>query len=154
MTSPLLGKQYNMKNLLFLIFIASSAIALGKNHPTQQRVDYKMQISLNDQNHTFEGQSQITYYNHSSDTLREIYFHLYFNAFQPGSDMDVRSLWIADPDPRVGDRISKLKPDEYGHQHLKKVVVNGQEVIVTEMGTIAKVVLKNPILPKRKQKFH
>ena len=31
-----------------------------------------------------------------------------FNAFQPGSEMDVRSRTIADPDGRVGDRISKL----------------------------------------------
>ena len=34
-----------------------------------------------------------------------MYYHLYFNAFQPGSMMDVRSRTIEDPDRRVLDRI-------------------------------------------------
>ncbi len=154
MMNPHLGKQYNMKKLLFFFILSTSVVANAKNNPQQQRVDYKMQIELNDQNHQFTGHSQITYYNNSADTLNEIFVHLYFNAFQPGSDMDVRSLWIEDPDPRVGDRISKLKPEEYGHQHLGKVTINGKEGNVTEMGTIAKVVLKNPILPGKKAKIN
>ena len=76
----------------------------------QQEVHYKMQVKLNDADHQFDGHTDLTYTNNSSDTLREIFFHLYFNAFQPGSDMDIRSLWIDDPDPRVTDRISKLTP--------------------------------------------
>ena len=48
------------------------------------------------------------------DTLTRVFYHLQFNAFQPGSEMDVRSRTISDPDPRVGDRISKLSPSEIG----------------------------------------
>ena len=41
--------------------------------------------------------------------LNKVFFHLYYNAFQPGSMMDVRSRTIADPDSRVGNRIYHLK---------------------------------------------
>ena len=57
----------------------------------------------------------MVYTNNSPDTLTKVFYHLYFNAFQPGSEMDVRSRTIKDPDGRVGDRISKLNEDEIGY---------------------------------------
>mgnify|MGYP000505818947 FL=1 len=60
----------------------------------QQRVQYEMSVSLNDQDHSFQGKTKLVYTNNSPDTLREVFFHLYFNAFQPGSEMDVRSRKI------------------------------------------------------------
>ncbi len=142
-----------MKKLLFIPLYLLSLVTWAKKQPQQQEVNYKMSIELNDNNHQFIGTSDITYNNNSSDTLSELFVHLYFNAFQTGSEMDVRSLWIADPDSRVGDRISKLKPEEYGHQHLKTVSVNGAEGVIQEMGTIAKIKLQKPILPGKKAKI-
>ena len=66
----------------------------------------------------YSGTQQLTYTNHSPDTLSQVFYHLYFNAFQPESDMDIRSRTIKDPDPRVGDRISKLNDDEIGFLHV------------------------------------
>lgn len=142
-----------MKQIFLFTLLALPFAVLAKQRPNQQEVNYKMSVELDDNNHQFKGHSEIEYFNHSKDTLMEIYVHLYFNAFQPGSEMDVRSLWIADPDPRVGDRISKLKPDEYGHQHIQTIQVNGQACDVLEMGTIAKIKLKRPILPCKKAKI-
>ncbi len=115
----------------------------------QQEVHYKMQVKLNDANHQFDGHTDLTYTNNSSDTLREIFFHLYFNAFQPGSDMDIRSLWIDDPDPRVTDRISKLTPEQYGQQHIQRLTLNGKKIDAQqEQGTIVRFDLSTqPILP-------
>ena len=56
----------------------------------------------------------LTYWNNSPDTIRQVFFHLYFNAFRPGSEMDVRSRTIVDPDRRVGGRIAELAPGEIG----------------------------------------
>ena len=47
--------------------------------------------------------------------------HLYYNAFQPGSMMDVRSRTIEDPDSRVEDRIAKLSKTEIGFQKIESI---------------------------------
>lgn len=111
----------------------------------QQRADYKIDFSLDHTTHKFEGKQTINYTNNSPDALSRLYYHLYFNAFQPGSSMDYRSLYISDPDPRVSDRISKLQPEEYGHQHVKSLRVNGKSVSFSENETILEVVLDTPI---------
>ena len=74
----------------------------------QQKADYTMEIDLDVVRRTFSGSSEIRYTNASPDTLMRLYFHLFFNAFRPGSAMDVRSRMLPDPDPRVGARIAGL----------------------------------------------
>jgi hypothetical protein len=145
-----------MKNLLtlsILTFLTASIWGQKNGHYWQQRVDYKMSVELNDANHQFNGHSVIEYYNNSPEDLQEIFVHLYFNAFQPGSDMDTRSLWIEDPDSRVGARISKLTPEETGQLHLTKVNVQKKDCYVEEMGTIAKIHLDKPIPAGKKVKI-
>ena len=49
-----------------------------------------MIADLDDSNSTYKGTQKIVYKNNSPETLKKIYFHLYFNAFQPESDMSIR----------------------------------------------------------------
>src|SRR5690554_8229587 len=86
----------------------------------QQEVDYKMDIQMDVKNHQYQGKQELKYTNNSPDTLSSVFYHLYFNAFQPGSEMDVRSLTIRDPDRRVADRISKLNPDRSEERRVGK----------------------------------
>ena len=51
----------------------------------QQDVHYQIEANLDDKAHTIDGSEKLTYWNNSPDTLRKVYFHLYQNAFQPGS---------------------------------------------------------------------
>ena len=74
----------------------------------QQHVDYTMDVDVDAKNYQYKGKQTLVYTNNSPDDLDKVFYHLYFNAFQPGSQMDVRSLNIKDPDRRVRDRISKL----------------------------------------------
>src|SRR5690625_2327375 len=107
--------------LLFLIIILSfgtlTTFGQGRDY-WQQEVAYEMKIDMDAANHQFTGHQEATYTNHSPDTLRRVFYHLYFNAFQPGSMMDVRSRTIVDPDSRVGDRISKFGTDDIGFQKI------------------------------------
>ncbi|HCW08454.1 MAG TPA: peptidase M1 [Cytophagales bacterium] len=119
----------------------------------QQRVEYTMNISMNVSNHQFKGDQKLVYFNNSPDTLNKVYYHLYFNAFQPGSMMDVRSRNIADPDRRVTDRISKLKENEIGFEHVTTLKQDGKDVPFKVIGTILEVTLAKPILPKSKSVF-
>jgi len=82
-----------------------------------------------------------------------VYYHLFFNAFQPGSMMDVRSRNLMDPDPRVKDRISKLTDSEIGYQHIESLKHDGKPVTFSIDGTVMEVRLEKPILPRSKATF-
>ncbi|MFO7825736.1 MAG: M1 family metallopeptidase [Cyclobacterium sp.] len=113
----------------------------------QQSISYQMSIDMDVRANQYQGQQTIAYSNHSPDTLHKVFFHLYYNAFQPNSMMDERSRTIADPDRRVGDRISNLGPDEIGYMSVKGMHMNGNKVSMEEVGTILEVTLPEPILP-------
>ena len=115
----------------------------------------------------FTGKQQLEYTNNSPDTLYKVFYHLYFNAFQPNSMMDVRSrelgkivlgknkagLDVRDWDPRVTDRISKLNPDEIGYQKIISLKMNGVTQQYKMLETILEVTLSNPIMPGTKTVF-
>ncbi len=106
-----------MRRIAFVlsIILGSASGSLAQYGYWQQHASYQMEIDFDVETHRFTGVQKLTYTNNSPDTLNRVFYHLYFNAFQPGSMMDVRSQTIADPDQRVVDRISKLKPDEIGY---------------------------------------
>lgn len=128
---------------------------LGKPNNTywQQHVDYTMVIDMDVTTHKYKGEQQLIYTNNSPDVLNKVYYHLYFNAFQPGSEMDVRSRTIADPDRRVGDRISKLSPDEIGYIKVSSLKQNGVNLKHETVGTVLEVDLNKPIQPGERVTF-
>ena len=87
-----------------------------------------MDIDMDVKTFQYKGQQTLVYTNNSPDDLKNVYYHLYFNAFQPNSQMDVRSRNIQDPDGRVRDRISKLSPSEIGYIKVKSLKQDGKEV--------------------------
>ena len=95
--------------LMFKFFFFLFLVSFNSYSYWQQRVEYKIIIDFDHKNHQFLGKQNLKYFNNSKDTINKVYFHLYFNAFQPNSMMDVRSRNINDPDKRVSDRIFNLK---------------------------------------------
>jgi hypothetical protein len=140
-------------NLLWLLGLLFFSPATAQDFRWQQRVEYLMDVHLDVKTHRVKGTQKLTYYNNSKDTLRKVFYHLYFNAFQPGSMMDVRSRTIVDPDPRVSDRISKLKEDEIGYQHIESLKQDGKDISYSIDGTLLEVTLAKPILPNSKTVF-
>ena len=125
----------------------------GQDLRWQQRVAYTMNVSLDVSTHKVSGTQKLIYFNNSPDTLFKVYYHLYFNAFQPGSMMDVRSRSISDPDRRIMDRISKLSDSEIGYQHILSLQQDGKDVHTVVKGTILEVTLFKPILPRSRTIF-
>ncbi len=138
-----------LKKLLFSCVILSLTYfpAAAQANYWQQAVEYDMNIDFDVKTHRFTGDQTIRYTNNSPDTLHRVFYHLYFNAFQPNSMMDTRSLTIRDADPRVADRISKLKPNEIGYQKIDALTQDGQNTKYEVVGTILEVELAEPILP-------
>ena len=118
---------------------------INDNSYWQQHVDYTMDIDMNVNNHQYKGKQKLVYTNNSPEVLDKVFYHLYFNAFQPGSQMDVRSLNIKDPSAKIGDRISKLQPNEIGYIKVNTLKQNGAAVLFETVGTILEVTLNKPI---------
>src|ERR1041385_6591732 len=113
--------------------------SIAQDYRWQQKVEYTMNVALNHETHILNGTQKLVYHNNSGDTLTKVYYHLFFNAFQPGSMMDVRSGTISDPDRRIGTRISKLAENEIGYQHVSGVKQDGKTVKTKVDGTILEV---------------
>ena len=141
------------KNTLYAS--ASNTTTPSSSQPNywQQHVDYKMEIDMDVNTYQYNGIQKLVYTNNSPDVLTRVYYHLYFNAFQPGSEMDVRSRNIPDPDARVGDRISKLKPNEIGFIKVASLKQNGVTLKHETVGTVLEVDLANPIQPGEQVTF-
>ena len=120
----------------------------------QQRVQYAMDVRMDVATHTYDGTTSLTYRNNSPDTLRELFFHLYPNAFRPGSEMDVRSRTIADPDDRVGSRIAELQPGEMGRLVVDRMTQQGHTLELEHLGTVLRARLHHPILPGKSATLH
>jgi len=130
----------------------------------QQRVKYTMDVKMDININRFTGTQHLEYSNNSPDTLKRVFYHLYWNAFHPGSEMDVRSqrqgtIMVGgrgetpDWDSRVKDRIAHLTPDQIGYQRVSNLKMNGRPQQTIEHETILEVVLDKPILPKSKVVF-
>ena len=141
-----LSKLFSITVVVFLT-AAVSSFAQNKTCYWQQKVDYKMDIQMDVNTFQYKGKQELKYTNNSPDTLNRVYYHLFFNAFQPGSEMDVRSRTIIDPDSRVEDRISKLSPEEIGYIKPTKFTQNGKPLVYKIIGTVMQVTLNSPILP-------
>jgi len=156
------------KNLAF-IFIAIIAFVSGVSAQAdrwQQHINYNIKAALDVNTNIIKGTEEIVYTNNSTDTLRKVYFHLYWNAFQPNSSMDARSRElgkntmtsrrgdvIKDWDARVTDRIQKLTPTEIGYQRVSQILIGGKQQKLIEHETILEVQLTNPIAPKTSAKL-
>ncbi len=142
------------KAVLLTLFV--SAIGLAQNASYwQQHVDYTMEVDMNVENFQFEGTQKLIYTNNSPDELSRVYYHLYFNAFQPGSEMDMRLRNIADPDGRMtnedkSSRIAVLTESQIGYLHPTSLKQDGTDVTYSEEGTVLVVTLAKPISPGAK----
>ena len=165
-----------MKKKLFLFvftFIAFLNFANAQADRWQQHIDYKIKAALDVTTNIVKGTEDLVYTNNSPDTLRKVYFHMYWNAFAPNSSMDIRSRELGknllnfrrgsitasnatmlgqeatqDWDRRVKDRIQKLSPTEIGYQRISQILINGKAQKLIEHETILEVQLTQAIAPK------
>jgi hypothetical protein len=157
-----------MKKSLFIALCTFFTLSLfAQPDRWQQRVKYTMNIDMNVQTNQYTGKQKVDYWNNSPDTLKHVFIHLYWNAFQPNSMMDVRSRRqgtvvlrkdrqgndIVDWDPRVQERIQKLTPDEIGYEKVSSIKMDGRVQKTKLHETILEVILDRPILPKSKVTF-
>ncbi|MBF0694151.1 MAG: M1 family metallopeptidase [Flavobacterium sp.] len=155
-----------MKKLFTLAIALFGAMNLAAQGGLwQQRADYTMDVKMDVKNYQYKGVQTLVYTNNSPDTLSRVFYHLYPNAFQPGSEMDMRVRNISDPDGRMVtkttvdgkevkvSRIKNLKPNEIGYLRIANFKQDGVVAQIKEVETILEVILAKPILPGQKSTF-
>src|SRR5439155_20999891 len=127
-------------------------VARGEHTPGipgwQQDVHYRMSVSYTPQTFEIAGQETLAYWNLSPDSLTELYFHLYLNAYRPESnlarhdaseeDWRIQNLpakrrggeWIEGATILSGDSLRVFVDDTIARIPLPEVLAPGESVIV------------------------
>ena len=85
------------------------------------RTDYVIQARVNVPEHKLEGTAEIIWRNESGDTVSDLYFHLYHNAFSSN-----RSTHLSERSRRGQ---LDLEQEEYGWQQIRTINVGGANVL-------------------------
>ena len=155
-----------MKKIVLILILFSTNVFSQSATYWQQKVDYKMNVVMDVKTYQYKGNQELQYTNNSQDTLKKVFYHLYNNAFQPGSEMDMRLQNVKDPDARMVNkikiddkttknesRIANLKPNEIGYLHVSNFKQDGSFANIKEVETILEVVLVKPLLPGQSTTF-
>lgn len=134
-----------MQRFLLALFLFSSVQVFSQGQYFQQDVDYTIDVTLNDRSHILHAFEKINYTNHSRDTLRFIFFHLWPNAYR--NDRTAFSEHLVE---NHETRFYFSKREERGFIDSLKFRVNNEEVNVSEYNNHTDIVLLellNPLAP-------
>src|SRR5882757_967914 len=102
-------KQHSMQKAFLLLLLCGGFAAQAQPDRWQQHVKYTMDVNMDVNTNRFTGRQKLDYTNNSPDTLDRVFYHLYWNAFQPLSMMDERSRHLGSIDlggrPDWDDRV-------------------------------------------------
>ena len=113
----------------------------------QQKVNYTMEVELDPSTAQYEGRQKLVYTNNSPEALHKVFYHLYFNAFKPGSEMAIRLKNAADRNRRFKVDLDTLSLQQQGFLKVNRLTQDGIEVSVVDSETILEVLLNKPLLP-------
>src|SRR6188768_1291142 len=109
----------------------------------QQRANYTVVATLDESQNKLHARATLVYVNNSPDTLREMFFHQYLNAFRPGSK------WGASDEREHRVRFQRLSEPDYGYERFTiPPVVNGTPVVVDYPGAPDRTVVFAQWYPK------
>ena len=136
-----------MKTYTFLLMLLAFCSLTYSQNYWQQSVNYKMEVDINVKTFKYSGKQELLYTNNSPDSLKKVFYHLYFNAFQPGSEMSVRVKTGKDKNTRFDIDIDSLRPDEIGYLKVFNLKQDGV-ILKNELSeTILEVLLSDPLGP-------
>ena len=134
-----------MKKLLFITVLLISPFALSQKNYWQQHVDYKMVVDVDVEKHTYIGTQRLVFTNNSPDKLDRVFYHLYFNAFKPGTDLEQNSRYSTDDSRTMSNNILMLDEKDWGDVQIKSLKQDGVNVKFKVEETILEVELDKPL---------
>jgi len=134
-----------MKHFVLSLLLVASFLSNAQYW--QQAVDYTMEVSLDAETANYSGTQSLVYTNNSPETLYKVFYHLYFNAFQPGSEMAIRLKNSPDRNTRFKVDLDSLTKEQQGFLNVSNLTQNGMAVKTVNSETILEVLLNEPIPP-------
>ncbi len=134
-----------LKSLLFLFLLPFLVFSQESNWQWQQEVDYTMVIDVNVENHTYKGTQNLVFTNNSPDDLDRVFYHLYFNAFKPGTDLEQNSRYSSDDSRSMSEKLLSLPKEDWGDVQINWLLQDGKPLSFKIEETILEVVLNKPI---------
>ncbi|MBK9301453.1 MAG: M1 family metallopeptidase [Bacteroidetes bacterium] len=134
-----------MQKIFLFFFLFNSVVVFSQKKYFQQQVDYTIDVRLNDKSHILHAYEKINYTNHSPDTLRFIFFHLWPNAYK--NDQTAFNEQMVENNQTAFYFSKEEKRGFVDSLHFK---VNNEDVNVSEYNNHADVILielLNPLLP-------
>ena len=135
-----------MRRLLIYCFLFSIATNVSSQY-WQQSVDYTMSVYLDSKTSNYSGKQKLIYKNNSPETLHKVFYHLYFNAFQPESEMAVQLKNSPDKNTRFKVNLDSISRDQQGFLKVTNLTQDGALVKTINSETILEVILDRPIAP-------
>jgi hypothetical protein len=116
----------------------------------QQRVAYNIDVKLDTASHLLNATEHLSYWNHSPDTLRFIWFHLYPNAFR-----DERTHYAREAEGFHNYRLRLSRPQERGYMEVAAIRAGDLplSLVFGSDPTTAKVDLPRPLAPGDSAEF-
>jgi len=99
-----------MKKILVTIVCFTTVSVFAQKPYWQQQVNYKINIALDDKNHSLKGWEELEYINNSPDQLDFIWFHLWENAYKNDNTAFAKQLIR---DKKGMNRLRKFKDRGY-----------------------------------------
>ena len=140
-----------MKNILFALTLLSTSFVSAQYW--QQAVDYTIEVALDHKTAQYNGNQTVIYTNNSPETLHKVFFHQYFNAFNPGSEMAIRLKNAGDKNSRFKVDIDSLSPKQQGYLKVSGLTQDGVMVEVVDSETILEVTLPQALAPGESTTF-
>ena len=140
-----------MKNILFALTLLSTSFVSAQYW--QQAVDYTIEVALDHETAQYKGNQTVIYTNNSPETLHKVFFHQYFNAFKPGSEMAIRLKNAGDKNGRFKVDIDSLSLKQQGYLKVSGLTQDGVMAEVVDSETILEVTLPQALAPGESTTF-
>ena len=149
------------KCVLYFLLLASGTTVFGQvrifDKPLSPRIaNYAMKARLFPDTKVVEGSYMLNWWNASNDTIRELQFHLYLNAFK-----NEKSTFIRESGGRHRSGEIKLDKENWGYVDVLSMAISGGEDLTNRIEfihpdddnaddqTVIRIPLSKPILPSQ-----
>ena len=136
--------------LLLPVLLFVFACSFSQEGYWQQHVDYTIEIDVDVENFTYTGEQKLVYTNNSPDSLKRVFYHLYYNAFKPGSDLEAASRYSYNDKRNMSKNLLSLDKNDWGDLRVLALTQDGVPLSFSIKETVLEVELNAPLLPGEK----